>query len=250
VKRDDLNNYLKEYLATDDFKDYCPNGLQVEGKPEINKIVTGVSASVELFERAIEQNADAIIVHHGMIWEFERPVYRGGYKKRVKTLLDADVSLFGYHLPLDAHAEVGNNVQIAQLFSLNSLEPFAEYKGKEIGFKGVCQPKHAMDIFDQIKSEINESALIFPFGPEKITSIGIVSGGAQKDVKAAVTEELDLYITGEVSEHILHYVKEEEIHFVAAGHHATERFGIKALGNHIADKFGLEVDYVDIPNPV
>lgn len=250
MNRDELTTYLNKYLAIKDFKDYGPNGLQVEGKPEIYKIVTGVSASVELFEKALERKADAILVHHGIIWEFERPVYRGGYKKRVKTLLSNDVNLYSYHLPLDAHPEVGNNIQIARLLPLENLEPFGDEKGMVLGFKGTCQPKHAMDFFDLIKTEINREAMVFPFGRDMVSSVGIVSGGAEKQVKEAVLQDLDLFITGEAREHILHYVKEEEIHYVAAGHHATERFGVKALGSHLVDQFGVDVEYIDIPNPV
>ncbi len=250
MHRDELTNFLNTYLFVNDFKDYGPNGLQVEGKAEINKVVTGVSASVELFQKALEEGADAIIVHHGIIWNFERPVYRGGYKKRVKFLLENDINLYGFHLPLDAHPEVGNNARLAKLLPLESLEPFGEYQGNHIGYKGSCKPTHAMDLFDLIKAEINPDALIFPYGPDKVHTVGIISGGAQKQVTEAVLQGLDLYLTGEVSEHILHYVKEEEIHFVAAGHHATERFGVRALGAKLADEFGLEVTYIDIPNPV
>lgn len=250
MRRDELTEYLNEYLQIDKFKDYGPNGCQVEGRREVKKIVTGVSACVELFEKAIEKKADAILVHHGIIWNFERPVYRGGYKKRVKILLNNDINLFAYHLPLDAHAEVGNNIRLAKILDLKTLEPFGDYNGTFIGYKGEISGSEAMDVFDSIKSQINPDAVIFPFGPDVIRSVGIISGGAQKEVKQAVLQGLDLYITGEVSEHILHYVKEEGIHFVAAGHHATERFGIIALGEHLNEKFGVDVEFVDIPNPV
>ncbi len=250
MRRDELTEYLNEYLQIDKFKDYGPNGCQVEGHREVKKIVTGVSACVELFEKAIEKKADAILVHHGIIWNFERPVYRGGYKKRVKMLLNNDINLFAYHLPLDAHAEVGNNIRLAKILDLKTLEPFGDYNGTFIGYKGEISGSEAMDVFDSIKSQINPDAVIFPFGPDVIRSVGIISGGAQKEVKQAVLQGLDLYITGEVSEHILHYVKEEGIHFVAAGHHATERFGIIALGEHLNKKFGVDVEFVDIPNPV
>jgi dinuclear metal center YbgI/SA1388 family protein len=250
MKRKALTDYLQRYLNADEFKDYCPNGLQVEGREEVHKIVTGVSASVELFEKALERMADTILVHHGIIWDFERPVYKGGYKKRVKLLLENDINLYAFHLSLDAHPEVGNNAEIARMLPLNSLEPFGEIHGSDIGFKGTCNAIPAMDIFDLIKTRINEKALVFPFGPDRIKSVGIISGGAQKQVKEAVLEGLDLYLTGEASEHILHYVKEEGIHFIAAGHHATERFGVKALGEHLAEHMDVEVEYIDIPNPV
>ena len=250
MKRSKLTNYLNTYLRTDEFKDTASNGLQVEGKDEIKKIVTGVSANVELFEKAIELKADAIIVHHGIIWDFEHPVYQGSYKKRIKLLLENDINLYGYHLPLDAHKEVGNNARLAQILGLKNIEPFGEYNGQFIGFKGEYKLKQAETVFDLIKKEINANTIIFPYGPDKINTIGVISGGAQKEVKQAVLQGLDLYLTGEVSEHILHYVKEEGIHFIAAGHYATERFGVLALGEHLKQKFDLDVEFVDIPNPV
>ena len=250
MKRNELTNYLNTYLRIEEFKDYSTNGLQVEGKDEIRKIVTGVSANVELFEKAIELKADAIIVHHGIIWDFEHPVYQGSYKKRIKLLLENDINLYGYHLPLDAHKEVGNNARLAQILGLKNIEPFGEYNEQLIGFKGEYKLKQAEIVFDLVKKEINANAIIFPYGPDKINTVGVVSGGAQKEVKQAVLEGLDLYLTGEVSEHILHYVKEEGIHFIAAGHYATERFGVLALGEHIKEKFELDVEFVDIPNPV
>ena len=250
MKRNELTNYLNTYLRINEFKDTASNGLQVEGKDEIRKIVTGVSANIELFEKSIELKADAIIVHHGIIWDFEHPVYQGSYKKRIKLLLENDINLYGYHLPLDAHKELGNNARLAQILGLKNIEPFGEYKGQFIGFKGEYKLKQAEIVFDLVKKEINANAIIFPYGPDKINTVGVVSGGAQKEVKQAVLHGMDLYLTGEVSEYILHYVKEEGIHFIAAGHYATERFGVLALGKHIKEKFDLDVKFVDIPNPV
>ncbi len=250
MKRDELVAYLNDFLRINEFADLGPNGLQVEGREEINKVVTGVSACVDLFEKAIALKADAIIVHHGIIWDFERPVFRGGYKKRVKMLLEHDINLMAYHLPLDAHGQVGNNIQIARSLELINIESFGEYKGKLIGFKGTLPATSKEAFFNLIKEKINPHALFFPYGPDEVVKVGIISGGAQKDVKQAVAEGLDAYITGEVSEHILHYVKEEGIHFVSAGHHATERFGVMALGKHLKEMSGLDVQFVDIPNPI
>jgi len=250
MNRDELTAHLNHYLHADDFKDIGPNGLQVEGRPEVERIITAVSASRELFERAALQQADAVLVHHGLIWNFERPLYRGSYKQRVKILLEQDVNLYAYHLPLDAHGEVGNNIQIAGLLNLTETEPFGDYNGQKVGIKGKLADLPSATIFEMIKEKINPAALIFPYGPDRISSVGIISGGAQKDVKQAVLEGLDLYITGEVSEHIMHYVREEGIHFVAAGHYATERFGVLALGDWIRREFNLSVEFIDIPNPV
>lgn len=250
IKRSELENYLNTYLNCDQFNDIGPNGLQVAGRESIQKIITGVSAGVELFQRAIEQKADALIVHHGIIWNFERPVYKGGYKNRVKLLLENDISLFGLHLPLDAHPQVGNNAEIARLLGVTDPEPFGEYNGSYVGMKGQLPDVPVQEVLDRIKENVNPEALSFLYGPDKINKIGIISGGAQKSVSQAVEAELDLFITGEASEHILNYVKEEHIHFVSAGHYATERFGVLALGRHLTEKFNLDVEFIDIPNPV
>ena len=250
VERDELAAYLNSFLQCDDFSDLGPNGLQVEGKPQINKIVTAVSVGVELFERAIEKKADALLVHHGIIWNFERPLYKGGYKKRVKLLLENELNLFGYHLPLDAHPQVGNNAVMARRLGVRDLEPFGEYHGKYVGFKGKLPALPVQELIALMRKEINPDLLHFDYGPQDIRTIGIISGGAQKNVNDAVAEGLDLFLTGEVSEHILNYVKEEGIHFVAAGHYATERFGVLALGSHLTEQFDVDVEFVDIPNPV
>lgn len=250
VSRDKLTDYLHKFLKVDEFNDYCPNGIQFEGKPKINKIVTGVSASVDLFEKAAEHKADAVITHHGLIWDFDRPIYRGGYKKRVKLLMENDISLYGFHLPLDAHDIVGNNAVIATKLGLLNVKPFGEYRGQYIGMRGKLDKIEANIFFELIRKKVNEDLIVFAFGPDNISNVGIISGGAQKEVKQAVLDGLDVYVTGEVSEYTLHYVKEEGIHFVAAGHHATERFGIKALGDHIKKQFEVDVEYIEIPNPI
>ncbi len=250
VNRNELENYLNTFLDCDGFNDIGPNGLQVQGRDNIQKIITGVSAGVELFQRAIEKKADAIIVHHGIIWNFERPVYKGGYKNRVKLLLENEINLFGLHLPLDAHPEIGNNAEIARLLGVTDLEPFGEYNGRYMGIKGHLPGVPVKELFKQIQDRINPEALSFLYGPDKINKIGIISGAAQKSVTQAVEANLDMFITGEVSEHVLNYVKEENIHFISAGHYATERFGVLALGRHLTEKFNLDVEFVDIPNPV
>jgi dinuclear metal center YbgI/SA1388 family protein len=248
--RTDFEKYLNNLLEIDKYHDMCPNGLQVEGRAEIKKIVTGVSACVELFEAAINRKADAVLTHHGLIWNFEKPLYKGGYKKRVKLLLENEINLFGYHLPLDGDPLFGNNALIAKLLDVKNVSPFDEYKGAYIGCSGILENQSATALFDLVKKEINPDTLFLPFGPDKINSIGIISGGAQKEIKEAVLQGLDVFLTGEASEHIYHYAKEEGIHFIAAGHHATEVFGVRALGGHIAEKFGVEVEFVNIHNPV
>ncbi|MCF7885110.1 MAG: Nif3-like dinuclear metal center hexameric protein [Candidatus Marinimicrobia bacterium] len=248
ITRDKLEMYLNDLLEVEEYDDLGPNGLQVEGQSEVNKIVTGVSGCVELFQKAIEEEADTIIVHHGIVWEFERPVYKGGYKERVKLLLENNMNLFGFHLPIDAHSKLGNNAVLANILGLKEREPFGSFKGNKIGIKGLLD-NTAEEVFEKIKDEINSDAIIFPFGPDIIKKAGIVSGGAEKNIKDAVNQNLDLFVTGEVSEHIMHYAREEGIHFVAAGHHATERFGVQAIGEHLKNKFDVEVKFINIPNP-
>lgn len=246
----ELEKYINDLIDTTKYNDMCPNGLQVEGKREIKKIVTGVTACVELFEESKKRNADAILTHHGIIWNFERPLYRGGYKERVKLLIENNINLFGYHLPLDGDLTFGNNALIAKELQAKTIEPFAEYKGTAIGVSGSFNNLPAERLFETVKEKINPDAIIFPFGPGKINSIGIISGGAQKEIRQAVIQGLDVFLTGEVSEHIYHYAKEEGIHFIAAGHHATEIFGVRELGNHLAEKFNFDVEFVNIHNPV
>jgi len=250
MRRQELLDYLDDFLNTKSFSDYGPNGLQVEGQEDIRRVVTAVSASIELFQRAIELEADTIIVHHGIIWDSERLVYRGSYKQRVKLLLEKNINLLAYHLPLDAHPEIGNAAQMAKLLGLSDCVSFGEYRGSWIGIKGRIIPTPAEEFFSSIREKINPAAVIFPFGPLKIEQIGIISGGAPKEIRQAVADKLDLFLTGEASEFVMHYAKEEKIHFVAAGHYATECFGIRALGEHIREKFSIKVDFIDIPNPV
>jgi len=249
--RDELDEFLNTYLKINEFSDPGPNGLQVSGKEEIQRIVTGVTASVELFEKAVSFKADTIIVHHGIIWDFQRPRYIGSYRERVRILLENNLNLFAYHLPLDAHPEVGNNAQIARALHLQHTRPFGDYKGHEIGVRGQMSPKKTINSFSRVVAEIMQhKPLIFPYGPDRISSVGIVSGGSDKNIHQAVEAGLDVFITGEVSEHIMHYAQEEKIHFIAAGHYATERFGVQALAMLINNKFNIPTQFIDIPNPV
>ncbi len=250
MKRDELTAFLISYLKCDDFNDDCPNGLQVEGQDDIKKIITAVSASVELFEKAIEKKADTIIVHHGIIWNFERPVYKGGYRERIRLLLENNINLYAFHLPLDAHEEVGNNTQLCRLLGLKNIRPFGTYKEQYIGMRGEIRSSPKESFFRKLAQIAGHKPLIFDFGPDQIKTIGVISGGAQKELKQAVAAGLDIFITGEVSEHVMHYAKEEKIHFVSAGHYATEKFGVLSLGKFLTKKFGLEVTFIDIVNPV
>jgi dinuclear metal center YbgI/SA1388 family protein len=250
MNRNELSDFLSHYLRTGEYKDDCPNGLQVEGTMEIKKIVTAVSASVELFEIAEAQKADTIIVHHGIIWNFERPLYKGGYRERVRLLLKSNINLYGFHLPLDAHAEIGNNAQLCKKMGVKNMRPFGDINGQYVGMKGEIDKIDKGLFFSRITKVVDREPLIFDYGPEKVEKVGVISGGAQKYIYQAVSAGLDAYLTGEVSEHIMHYAKEEKIHFVSAGHYATEKFGIIALGDLLKKQFDIEVIFIDIDNPV
>lgn len=250
MKRDELEKLLNDYLKPDQFQDYCPNGLQVEGKEHIKKVITGVSASIELFKHAIEKKADAIIVHHGILWYKGPLIIKGSFKERIKLLLQNDINLFAYHLPLDAHPEIGNNAIIAKELGLKEVEPFGIFNGQNVGIKGKTEPCEAENFFDRIKTKINNKAIFFPFGSRVISTVGIISGAAQKELRTAVEEGLDLYLTGEVSEETYHLAKEEQIHFVAAGHTATEEFGIRALTEFLKQHSPLDTEFIKIENPI
>ncbi len=250
MKRDEITEYLNGILKPELFKDYGPNGLQVEGRETVKKIITGVTGCVELFERAIEAKADGILVHHGIIWSFHQPTYTGHYKKRVKMLLENDLNLWGYHLPIDAHEKYGNNAVLAEFFDLKNTEPFGDYKGTKIGVQGYLKKSDPEYYFEKVRRELNPNAVIFPYGPKKVNTIGIISGGAQKEFNQAISKNLDMYITGEASEYNMHLSKEEGVHFISAGHHATERFGVRKIGELLSQNMGLDVTFIDIPNPV
>ena len=250
MQRDQLASYLADYLDTASFQDYCPNGLQVEGAADVRKIATGVTASVEMIRRALAVGADTILVHHGIIWKGVMNTYRGGYRERVRLLLENDINLFGFHLPLDAHPEVGNNVELARALGLTAIEPFGDYQGKAIGMRGQTGGIGIDELTERLRTKLGREPLVVAGGPARIESVAMITGGAQGELPQAIEASIDAYITGECSEQNYHQAMEEGIHFIAAGHHATERGGPRALGEHLAQKFGVEVEFVDVPNPV
>lgn len=244
--RAELQSYLNDYLKVAEFKDYAPNGLQVEGCEQINTIVTGVTACQALIDEAIKLNADAILVHHGYFWKSEPEVITGFKQKRIKNLLLNDINLFGYHLPLDAHEELGNNALLGKLWSLQDITPIP-------GLVKLGQLSESVSIDDfkkMVSTSLNREVLHLPGGPSSVKTIAWCSGGAQGYIDQAIEWQADVYISGEVSEQTTHLAKECGIHYLAAGHHATERVGIKALGEHLAQKFDLQCYFVDIDNPV
>lgn len=251
VGRDELLAHLDAYLDPARDPDYGPNGLQVEGRPWIRSLVTGVSACEELFVRAVELGADAVLVHHGLFWEGTSRAVTGAMKRRLTALLRAEINLFAYHLPLDRHPEVGNNAVAARALGLGELEPFALYKGKAVGFRGrFPAPIAAAELVARCRGLFGREPLAFLSGPDPLSTVGIVSGGAQGEVHQAIAAGLDAYVTGEVSEWVMNLVRESRLHYLAVGHYAGEKLGVLALGEHLAARFGLAVRFVDVPNPV
>lgn len=251
VDRDELVAYLDRLLEADRGGDYGPNGLQVEGRPEIGKIVTGVSACEELFERAEAAGADAVLVHHGLFWRGLPLTLVGMRYRRVAALVRSGLSLIAYHLPLDRHAELGNNALAARAFGLVDLEPFGEAEGMPLGFAGrFPEPLPAAELVARCQEIFGQAPLAFPAGPDPVRTLGIISGGAEKELYTAVDAGLDAYLTGEASEWVMNVARENRIHYLGAGHYATERLGVRALGEHVAERFGVEVEFVDVPNPV
>lgn len=246
----ELERLLNEKLSTDRINDYAPNGLQVEGKSEIKKIITGVTASQALIDYAVAQQADAVLVHHGYFWKSENPCIRGMKGKRIKTLLVNDINLYGYHLPLDVHPELGNNAKLAQLLGIGDLQPL-ENSSTSIPVWGILKDPVTAEEFAQcIEQVLQRKPLICTEnGPHLIRKIGICTGGGQGYIDLAAAQGCDAFITGEVSEQTIHSAREQGIHFFAAGHHATERYGIKALGEWLAAEYGLDVEFKDIDNP-
>lgn len=250
IDRDELVAYLDEYLQAQG-RDYCPNGLQVEGRQQIRKIVTGVSACLPLFARAREVEADTVLVHHGLFWEGAPRSLTGVQYRRVAELIRADLNLIAYHLPLDRHAEVGNNAVAARRLGLVDLEGFAWFDNLPIGFSGrFPEPVPARELVERCHRLFGQEPVAFSHGPDPVRSVGIVSGKAEREVHTALAQGLDAFVTGEATEWVMNLSREAGIHYLACGHYATERLGVQALGEHLAREFGLDVEYIDVPNPV
>ncbi|MBN1465172.1 Nif3-like dinuclear metal center hexameric protein [candidate division KSB1 bacterium] len=245
VERDVITAYLNDYMKIDEFNDYGPQGLQVEGKETVAKIVTGVSASVQFFEKAADAGADMIIVHHGLLWDRETPIIKGGFKRRLTTLLRHEMTLLAYHLPLDKHPDIGNNALAARALAMSDMEEFAG-----VGCMGAIKSCSVDLLVRKVKKLYGREPLLFDYGPERIERVGICSGGAERSIVEAIDRHLDAFITGSAGEPTMHLAKEGGIHFISAGHYATERLGIRALGEHVAKKFKVAVEFIDIPNPL
>lgn len=244
--RDTLLNTLNELLQPHLFEDYCPNGLQVEGKSSIKKIVTGVTASQALIEAAIDCQADAILVHHGYFWKNENAAITGMKQRRIKKLLTHDINLFAYHLPLDAHAEYGNNIQLAKRLNIKVIGQFAG-----IGLIGeLTTSLSAHDFAKSVCAKLNREPLLLMSGDHLIKKVAWCTGAAQSFFEKVLPFHVDAFLTGEASEPTTHIARENNIHFIAAGHHATERYGVQAVGQYIEKRLGIEHCFIDIDNPV
>jgi dinuclear metal center YbgI/SA1388 family protein len=234
------------------FRDYGPNGLQVPGKATITKLATAVSASAELFERAAAIDVDLLVVHHGVFWSSTAGPIDARMKRRLKLLFDSDMSLAAYHLPLDAHPEVGNNALIARGLGADTLEAFALHNGEPIGFVAHL-PGDGLapsELFARTAALTERTPLVFDSGPAQIRSVAIVSGGGCEYLRDAIAAGADAFLTGEPTERVMTEAQEGSIHFVAAGHYATETFGVRRLGEYLSERFDLEHVFIDVPNPI
>ena len=251
VSLNELNTELNNLLKPEQFNDYCPNGLQVEGRKEVMKIVSGVTACRALIKAAVVAKADFILVHHGYFWKGEDQSITGLKKSRIQMLLQNDLSLSAYHLPLDAHKELGNNAQLATILGLNVESPLDSQQRNPIVFCGRLNQPMSFDNFSQ---HINQKLKRMPLGikgvSEKIEKIAWCTGAAQNFIELAVAAGVDAYLTGEVSEQTVHIAREAGLHFFSAGHHATERYGVQAVGNYLSEKFSIQHEFIDIENPV
>lgn len=250
ISTTELITALDEYLDAASISDYCPNGLQVQGRPQIRRIVSGVTASQALIDAAIEREADAILVHHGYFWKGENPVLTGMKQRRIKSLLQHDINLIAYHLPLDIHAEVGNNAQLAKRLGLTVTGPLQAGNPRSVGLIGeLAQPLSSAEFAAVIDRALQRAPMVIDAG-KPIRTVGWCTGGAQSYIEHAIAAGVDAFITGEISEHSTHSALENGITYFAAGHHATERYGVQALGEWLATRFGIEHEYVECPNPV
>lgn len=249
--RDEILAFLDDLLEPETFEDYGPNGLQVPGAREVQTVATGVSAHRELFERAADRRAELVICHHGILWDSQPRPIGPQLKERLASLFERDMSLAAYHLPLDAHPDVGNNALICEALGLVRSEPFGERRGRPIGFVGRSVDGVPVgELLERCTRAFGRAPFSWRCGPETVHSVGVVSGAAASDLPLAVAAGLDAFLTGEPGEPAMADAREGGIHFIAAGHYATETFGVRRLGELLAERFGLRHEFVDVPNPV
>lgn len=247
ISRQTLLNWCHDTLQTSLFKDYAPNGLQVEGKEQIEHIVTSVTASQAAIDYAVQQQADMLLVHHGMFWKNEPVTITGWKKQRIARLLQHDINLVGFHLPLDGHAEWGNNVQLAKLLGLQTEYCCSEQNLLHIG--SVHTPQSLTDFANHIEHQLQRTPVVVGRPDKTINKVAWCTGGAQGFFADAIAEGVDAYITGEISESQYHLANETDVVFISAGHHATERYGVRALAIELQRKFNVKIDHFDEQNP-
>jgi dinuclear metal center YbgI/SA1388 family protein len=246
-----LCDFCSDYLRVDDFSDYCPNGLQVECTDEVNHIVAGVTASLDLIEAAIEAKADTILVHHGYFWKDEAQPLTGFKGRRIRALIKNNINLLAFHLPLDAHPQVGNNVQLARVMGWEVQDSFGSLGLHDIVLSGALKSPMTLDeLSASIAQRLDTRPLAIAAGDRPVHTIAWCTGAAQNYIDQAAERGIDAFVSGEVSEHTFHYAKEAGIHYIAAGHHATERYGVQAFAALIAERFDVQQQFIDIPNPV
>lgn len=250
--RDEIVQYLNDYLQVERFKDYGPNGMQVIGRPEVERVALGVSANLECFRIAASRQADLLIVHHGLFWENMPRAVGTMMKARLKMLFEHDITLLGYHLPLDAHAEVGNNaLWLKHLGFTVEDDRLGLTRGQAIGAIGTATKRQTLrDLVEQVDLLTGSPAHVYEYGPQTIRRLGVVTGGGQGYVMEAIACGCDTFLTGEIGEPTEGIVREEGINFIAVGHYNSEKIGVQALGNLLQSQFGIETFFCDVPNKV
>jgi dinuclear metal center YbgI/SA1388 family protein len=249
--RDELISFLDELLDAASFDDYGPNGLQVVGREDVRRVVTGVSAHRELFERAAESRADMVVCHHGLFWDSAPITIDARLKGRLLPLFEADMSLAAYHLPLDAHPEVGNNALICDLLGLRRGDPFGEARGRAIGFVGTADEPLPLEVLvERCGAAFGREPLVLAGDGRPVSRVGVVSGGGGSSLGEAIRLGLDAFLTGEPEEPAMADARESGVAFLACGHCATETFGVRRVGDLLAERFGVEHRFVEVPNPV
>jgi dinuclear metal center YbgI/SA1388 family protein len=250
--RDEIIGFCDELLDVAAFEDYGPNGLQVPGREEVSKLVTGVSANREFLAGAVASGADLAITHHGLFFADQPQALSAQMAERLRVVLGAELSLAAYHLPLDAHREIGNNALLCERLGFEQeASGFAEFRGRPIGVIGRrSEGIEAAELFRCVASLLDREPLVFDCGPKRVGTIGIVSGGGAKAIHDAARLRLDAFLTGEPAEHVMGDAREGGVHFIAAGHYATETLGVRRLGELVAESFGVEHEFIDVPNPI
>ncbi len=244
----ELIDYTGQILEVERFRDYCPNGLQVEGRSTINTIVSGVTASMALLQAAQLAGADMVLVHHGYFWRNEDPRIIGIKKNRIQFLLDHQINLAAYHLPIDVHPEFGNNVQLGRLLGLE-LEGYAGEQAL-VAYGRLANPESLQSFQTRLAELLNRAPIVIGEPDKRIQRVAWCTGAAQQYLEKAIELDVDVFISGEISEQTVHLARESGVAYIAAGHHATERYGIQALGQHLAERFGLKHQFIDMDNPI